>query len=69
MCEPKLRTPGMARSSLLTWIVVRCSSASEVLGAAIQWIRKSRSLKVGNRDWPKAGVTTTPATTSTAEPA
>ena len=48
MCEPKLRTPGTLRSSLLTWIVVRCSSAAEVLGAVIQWIRKSRSLKVGN---------------------
>ena len=34
MCAPKLRTPGMARSSLLTAIVVRCISAADVPGCA-----------------------------------
>ena len=36
-------------------VVVRAVSASEVPGTPTQCIRKSRSLKAGNRHWPSAG--------------
>ena len=37
--------------------VMRTSSGSDVPGLVIQCIRKSRSLKVGNSDWPRRGTT------------
>ena len=55
MCAPALRTPGMASSSLLIVVVDRSISAVEVPGGATQWMRKSRSLKPGNSDWPSCG--------------
>ena len=66
MWAPKLRTPGMARSSLLTAVVVRTVSASEVLGTPTQCIRKSRSWKAGNRLCPSPEPTTTPTSATTA---
>ena len=47
MCEPKLRTPGIVRSSRLAWVTIRRSSGCDVPGAVIQCIRKSRSLNAG----------------------
>jgi hypothetical protein len=32
MWEPKLRIPGIARSSRLAWVTMRCSSGWEVPG-------------------------------------
>ena len=69
MWAPKFRTPGMARSSLLTAIVVRCISAAEVPGWVTQWIRKSRSLKAGNSDCPSSGTSVRPTRVTTAKPA
>ncbi len=66
MWEPKLRTPGMDRSSRLPRSTIRTSSGWEVPGAVTQCIRKSRSLKVGNRDSPSEGTTAIPAATTTA---
>ena len=43
MCEPKLRTSGTLRSSLLTLTVIRRMASSEVPGFSIQCIRKSFS--------------------------
>jgi hypothetical protein len=60
--SPKLRTPGIWRSSLLTARVVRCISAADVPGCVTQWIKKSRSLKPGNNDWPSSGVSAMPTT-------
>ena len=55
MCAPKLRTPGMACSSLAAGHVMRTSSGSDVPGLVTQCIRKSRSLKSGSSDWPERG--------------
>ncbi len=55
MCAPKLRTPGMACSSLDAATVIRVSSGSDVPGLVTQCIRKSRSLKSGSSDWPSVG--------------
>src|SRR5262245_63484820 len=55
MCAPKLRTPGIARSSLLARWVMRQVSACEVPSAGTQCIRKSRSLKSGSSPWPRNG--------------
>ena len=49
MCEPKLRTPGMARSSLLAAVDDPLLLRSDVPGLVIQCIRKSRSLNVGQQ--------------------
>ena len=68
MWEPKLRTPGTARSSLLTPIVVRSSSPSDVPGLEIQCIRKSRSLNSGNNSEPMNGSTRHAAMISTSAP-
>ena len=48
MWAPKLRTPGMARSSLLASVVIRTSSGCDVDGSVTQCIRKSRSLNSGS---------------------
>ena len=64
MCEPKLRTPGTWRSSLLPAVTMRRSSVSEVPGFVSQCMRKSRSLNSGNSDWPSSGTTRIPVTTS-----
>ena len=62
MWEPKLRTPGMAVSSRLAWVTIRRSSPTDVPGAEIQCIKKSRSWKVGSSDCPSSGNVTAPAT-------
>ena len=64
MCEPKLRTPGTERSSLLPAVTMRRSSVSDVPGFVSQCIRKSRSLNSGNSDWPSSGTIRIPVTTS-----
>ena len=66
MWAPKLRTPGIARSSILAAVVIRTSSGWEVPGAVTQCIRKSRSLKSGSSDCPSLGTTATPSSTMTA---
>ena len=68
MCAPKLRTPGIARSSLLDSVVIRTSSDSEVPGLVTQCIRKSRSLKSGSSSWPSWGTTNNPAIMMSAAP-
>ena len=65
MCAPKLRTPGIFRSSSLACWVIRIISACDVPGRPTQCMRKSRSLNLGNSDWPRNGTTSRPATTST----
>ena len=55
MCAPKLRTPGMARSSLLARMVMRDMACSEVPGFSTQCIKKSYSLKLGRNSWPSSG--------------
>ena len=47
MCEPKLRTPGIARSSLLARSVIRRIASSDVPGFSTKCIRKSFSWKFG----------------------
>ena len=64
MWAPKLRTPGMARSSLLARTVTRYISGCDVPGGVSQCIRKSRSLNEGSSDCPSNGQTATPATTA-----
>ena len=61
MWDPKLRTPGMDRSSRLARVAMRRSSATDVPGLVIQCIKKSRSLNCGNSDSPSHGNTATPA--------
>jgi len=61
-----LRTPGMARSSLLARVVMRNISGSEVSGEVTQCIRKSRSLNAGSNECPSNGQTTIPARVTTA---
>jgi hypothetical protein len=65
MWAPKLRTPGIARSSLLAAVVMRTSSGWEVPGAVTQCIRKSRSLKSGSSDCPSLGTTARPSSRMT----
>ena len=52
MCAPKLRTPGIARSSMQAAVVIRTISGCDVPGLVTQCIRKSRSLKSGSSDCP-----------------
>ena len=53
MCEPKLRTPSMARSSLLARIVMRSISSTDVPGFSMKCIKKSVSWNSGRNSWPK----------------
>ena len=55
MCDPKLRTPGIARSSLLTETVMRVIASSDVPGFSTQCMRKSVSLKSGRNSSPSRG--------------
>ena len=55
MCEPKSRTPGIARTSRLARVTILRSSVIEVPGFVTQCIRKSLSLNVGNRSDPSVG--------------
>ena len=55
MWAPKLRTPGMARSSLLTRMVIRFMASSEVPGFSTQCMRKSYSLNSGRNSSPRNG--------------
>ena len=64
MWAPKLRTPGIARSSLLARTVTRYISGCDVPGGVSQCIRKSRSLNEGSSDCPSNGQTAIPATTA-----
>ena len=66
MWAPALCTPGMASSSRLILVVERSISALEVPGGETQWMRKSRSLKPGNSDWPSCGYTAMPTIVMTA---
>ena len=66
MCEPKSRTPGCARSSLLARVTMRRSSGIDVPGAVIQCMRKSRSLNPGNSSSPRRGRTATPMSSTVA---
>ena len=52
MCEPKLRTPGTARSSLLARSVMRRMASRDVPGFSTQCMRKSVSLKLGRNSSP-----------------
>jgi len=52
MCEPKLFTPLIARSSLLAFSVIRVIAASDVPGFSTKCIRKSVSLKLGSSSSP-----------------
>ena len=52
---PTERTPGSARSSLLTRVVMRCVSACEVPGGVAQFTSSSRSFSAGSSDWPSNG--------------
>ncbi len=49
MCDPKFRTPGMARSSLLARSVMRRIASIDVPGFSTQCIRKSYSRKFGQK--------------------
>ena len=64
MWAPKLRTPGIARSSMLAWVVMRTISGCEALGVVSQCMRKSRSLNEGSSDWPSPEAPATPARTT-----
>ena len=56
MWAPKLRTPGIVRSSLLACDRdPRFISGQEVLGSVTQCIRKSRSLNDGSSECPSNG--------------
>ena len=66
MWAPKLRTPGMARSSLLARVVMRTISGCEVSGLVTQCIKKSRSLKSGSSEWPSNGQMPMPLTVTSA---
>ena len=57
MCEPKFRTPGIARRSFESCSVIRRSSSTDVPGLVIQWMRNPRSLNSGNSDEPMNGST------------
>jgi hypothetical protein len=56
----------MASSSRLILVVDRSISAADVPGGETQWMRKSRSLKPGNSDWPSCGYTAIPRIVMTA---